>query len=239
MNALRIGMIEDDPHQSALLSLWLQQAGHEVTWFASAAPFFETVHPGQFQLLLLDWNLPEINGDVVLEWVRSHLGWDIGVIFVSARNEVQDVAYVLTLGADDYVAKPVRQAELITRIAALARRLGHAADSSVVEAGPYRFDTVSHRTYVADAPVDLTRKEFELALSFFQHLGEALSREYLLRTVWGHKSLVDTRTVDTHVGRLKRKLGLSPEQGWILAPVHGIGYRLDRCGGDTANLNAE
>lgn len=228
MTSLSIGLIEDDPDQAALLSLWLRHAGHRVTVFHAAQPFFDSVQPGQFDLLLLDWMLPEINGDAVLQWVRERLGWELGVIFVSARSEVDDVAYVLTLGADDYVAKPVHQIELLTRIEALARRLGRQPLAAAVEASPYRFDPGAHRAYVSGAVIDLTPKEFELALMFFQHPGEALSREYLLRTVWGHKSPVDTRTVDTHVGRLKRKLGLASEQGWVLAPVHGIGYRLEQ-----------
>ena len=228
MRPLHIGLIEDDALQAQLMQLWLEKAGHSVTHFQAAQPFLDSVSPDQFDLLIIDWMLPDQNGDVVLQWVRSNLGWGIGVLFATARSEEEDVAYILGIGADDFIRKPVGHAELLARIEALSRRIGRRAERpDTMAVGPFRLDPSSHLAYVGEEVQELTKKEFELAAAFFNHQGELVTRDYLLKTIWGHKAKADTRTVDIHVSRLKRKLNMGLDNGWVITPIHGLGYRFE------------
>jgi len=228
MRPLHIGLIEDDALQAQLMLRWLEKAGHSVVHFPAARPFLEAAGPERFDLLVIDWMLPDLNGDAVLQWVRANLGWGIGVLFATARSEEEDVAYILGIGADDFIRKPVGHAELLARIEALSRRIGPQVErQETLAVGPFRLDPSSHLAYVGGEAQELTRKEFELAAAFFNHQGELVTRDYLLKTIWGHKAKANTRTVDIHVSRLKRKLNLGPDNGWVISPIHGLGYRFE------------
>ncbi len=228
MDKLRVALIESDLLLADTLRLWMELAGHEVAHFVAGRPFIEQARPGAYDFLVLDWVLPDIGGDKVVQWARTNLGWEIGVVFETGRNEEHDIAYALRLGADDYLVKPVRQMEFLARIEAVARRLPlRQRQNEVLACGGIRLDVPARRAFVAGILVPLTRKEFDLAVTFLRQPNGLVSREFLLRTIWGQRTPADTRTIDTHINRLKKKLAAGFAGEWALASVHGIGYRLE------------
>jgi DNA-binding response OmpR family regulator len=173
--------------------------------------------------------VPEMSGIEVLEWIRSSLGWPLPVLFATRMDQEQDIVQALEKGADDYMAKPVRRMELLARIKALARRsTGYEEKQSIVELEPFKIDHTRRSVIRFDTVVPLTQKEFDLAWFLFRNRGRLLSRGYLLENVWGRSANINTRTVDTHVSRLRTKLGLSREIGWRLTSIYFHGYRLEQ-----------
>lgn len=229
---MRFAILEDSRSQAALLKTMVEELGHEGVVFASAREFRAGLETQRFDLLLMDWILPDGSGDELLGWVRERFGWSVPVIFVTARVAEGDVAAMLRLGADDYVCKPIRYMELAARIEALIRRKAlagtQAAPSERVSAGNIVLDPAARSALVDGVPVALTGKEFDLALLLLRNLGALFNRQTLLEKVWAVDAEIDTRTVDTHVSRLRRKLGLEPAKGWLLTTVYGHGYRLER-----------
>lgn len=229
---MRFAILEDSRSQAALLKTMVEELGHEGVVFASAREFRAGLETQRFDLLLMDWILPDGSGDELLGWVRERFGWSVPVIFVTARVAEGDVAAMLRLGADDYVCKPIRYMELAARIEALIRRKAlagtQAAPSERVSAGNIALDPAARSALVDGVPVALTGKEFDLALLLLRNLGALFNRQTLLEKVWAVDAEIDTRTVDTHVSRLRRKLGLEPAKGWLLTTVYGHGYRLER-----------
>ncbi len=226
---MRIAILEDDAHLARLLQLWLEEAGHFVTPFDSGKALTGALRRDSFDLLVLDWMVPDMDGEEVLEWVRKYLDWPIPVIFVTQRDEEEDIVRILSKGADDYVIKPVRQRELQARIEALARRsqLQQSAQPEVLSHEPYALDVGSHTVSIRGETVQLTQKEFDLAEFLFRNNGRILSRDHILEQVWGHRAGLNTRTVDTHISRLRSKLQLGPENGWRLTGIYHHGYRLE------------
>lgn len=229
---MRFAILEDSRSQALLLKTMVEELGHEGDIFASAHEFREGLESGTFDLLLMDWVLPDGSGDELLGWVRSRFGWSLPVIFVTSRVAESDVAAMLRLGADDYVCKPIRYVELAARIEALIRRrMGTRVPAPVVDVvsvGNIVIDPSARSVLVDGMPVSLTAKEFDLGLLLLRNLGALFNRQTLLEKVWAVDADIDTRTVDTHVSRLRRKLGLEPAKGWLLTTVYGHGYRLEQ-----------
>jgi DNA-binding response OmpR family regulator len=224
---MHIGIAEDDTDQLGLLELWLSEAKHTSRGFTTAAGFIDGLRKERFDLLLVDWMLPDGTGADLLAWVRGNLGWELPVIVVTAREDEATVCAALAAGADDYVVKPPKPRELLARIEAVGRRV-RAGGLPVLRMGAYEVDVQRHQLSIDGASVTLTQKEFDLSVYFFQNPGKLLSRDHLLNKIWGLKAEVDTRTVDTHVSRLRKKLLLDGSKGWKLTPVYGYGYRFDR-----------
>ena len=155
------------------------------------------------------------------------------VLFVTVRDREEDVVEALHRGADDYMSKPVARSEMLARLAALGRRARGDIAKSVIDAPPYRLN-LSANTLTRDGePITLTPKEFELACFLFLNVGRLLSRGYILEQVWGTRPDLNTRTVDTHVSKLRGKLALTPDFGWRLRSVYQHGYRLEHGEQDT------
>jgi DNA-binding response OmpR family regulator len=174
---MHIAVLEDDSAQAELLQSWLTKGGHDCTLFGLGKVLIESLAKDSFDLLILDWNLPDINGTDVLAWVRKNMDWHIPVIFITCRDAEQDVVHALELGADDYMAKPAKQYETLARVTALERRSQpHSDKSGILELYPYCFNTQSGTVTCHDESVQLTRKEFDLALFFFKNIGQLLSR---------------------------------------------------------------
>lgn len=227
VGAVHIGILEDDEDQLALMQLWVQGARHTFTAHLSVSSMMDALRKGSYDLLLLDWVLPDGSGLEVLRWVRSHLGWNTAVVVLTAREEEQIVVQALEAGADDYVVKPAKQHELLARLAAAGRR-ARGGGAQVQRLGAYEVDAQQNLLLMDGARIALTQKEFDLASYLFQNPGKLLSRDHLLDKIWGINAVVDTRTVDTHVSRLRKKLSLDGSRGWKMSPVYGFGYRLDR-----------
>lgn len=230
---MKFAVLEDSRSQALLLKAMVEELGHEAEIFPTAQSFREGLSgSARFDLLLMDWILPDGSGDELLSWVRETFGWSLPVIFVTARVAESDVAAMLRLGADDYVCKPIRYLELGARIEALIRRraltTGAGKADDIVRVGNVCIDPVARSVTVDAQPVALTAKELDLAVLLLRNLGTLFNRQALLDRVWSVDALVDTRTVDTHVSRLRRKLSLEPAHGWQLTTIYGHGYRLER-----------
>jgi DNA-binding response OmpR family regulator len=224
---MHIGLAEDDPEQLALLSLWLTDAQHTVQGYGTRAEFVAALGKERFDLLLVDWMLPDGTGADVLQWTRSNLGWELPILVLTVRDDEQTVVIALQAGADDYVVKPAKPLELLARVAALGRR-GQRGALPVLRLGAFEIDIQRQRLALDGEPVAMTQKEFDLSVYLFQNPGKLLSRDHLLNKIWGLNTEVDTRTVDTHISRLRKKLGLDGSKGWKLVPVYGVGYRFER-----------
>jgi DNA-binding response OmpR family regulator len=225
---MRIAYLEDDSDQAALVRTWLEAGGHTCHAFDRGHALLRALAHESFDLYLLDWELPDTDGIAVLKEIRARAP-RAPVIFTTARDRDEDVVRVLQSGADDYIAKPVRRGELLARIEAVARRL-HGAQSApeVLEHPPFRVHRGSRVVERAGARLSLTDKEYALAEFLFLNAGKVVSRQHLLEAVWGRDANTHTRTVDTHISRLRGKLGLGSEVGWQVVAVHQFGYRLER-----------
>lgn len=224
---MRIAIVEDDTSQRELLAAWLGAAGHRCHGFASAARFRAVAHRDSHDLVILDWNLPDGSGLEVIRWLRSDLGREVPVLFATVRGDERDLVEALEAGADDYLTKPLRERETLARVTALARRAQARASDDVLEAAPFAFDVAHGQARCEGRVIALTHREFRLALFLFRNRGRLLSRAHILESVWGRPGDLTTRTVDTHVSRLRGKLGLGGELGWRLVSVYQLGYRLE------------
>jgi DNA-binding response OmpR family regulator len=183
-----------------------------------------------FDLALLDWWTPGASGREVLDWIREQLKEPLPVIFISQQNDEASIVDALTHGADDYLSKPVRGSELMARIAAVKRRQAATHTESVIpvlRVGPVTLDRSARQVEVNGEPIDLTQKEFDLAWFLFTHIGQLVPRIQALQAVWGVDESLTSRTLDTHVSRLRRKLNLTPEYGFRLVSIYSYGYRIE------------
>jgi len=224
---MHIAVLEDDPDQCALLELWLGNGGHTSNAFGTTAAFMAGITKERFDLLLLDWMLPDGTGADVLPWVRQNLGWDLPVVVVTTCDDEHTVVSVLKMGADDYLVKPLKARELLARLENAARHV-KPGGLPVLRLGAFEVDVQRHRLTLDGAEIALTQKEFDLSVYLFQNPGKLLSRDPLLNKIWRFNTSVDTRTVDTHISRLRKKLKLDGTCGWKLTPIYGYGYRFDR-----------
>jgi len=227
---LRIALVDDDAHLAQAMKLWMEEQKYDVVYFSNGRDFTSALRKESFDLYILDWVMPDFDGEQVLNWLSEQTEHDTPVIFVTQRDSEEDIAKILNQGADDYITKPVRQKEMLARIAAVARRTqsGSAAQKEILEHPPYRINLNSHTLYRDNKAVKLTQKEFELVSFMFKNLGRLLSRGHILSSVWGHGSEFTTRTVDTHISRIRKKLLLTPENGWRLSAIYHQGYRLEQ-----------
>ena len=231
---MRLAVLEDEPELARLMQSVTETAGYYCHLFRTGTALRTALGRETFDLLILDWNVPDMTGLDILNWAAANVEHRPPVLFVTSRSDEADIVQALNAGADDYVVKPFRTAELLARMGALLRRHAQPAGTPVETFGRYRFDSKSFSVTIDGEPVVLTQKEFELGLVFFRNLDRALSRAYLLEKVWGQNPDLLTRTLDVHVSRIRVKLGLRPEQGFRLAPVYAFGYRLESLDGAVA-----
>ncbi len=224
---MNIWLMEDDPAQAELVTAWLQDAGHVVSHFPTGETFRDALRKDQhkFELIILDWELPDCTGIEVLSEIRSRVSWHVPVLFVTQRESESDIVKALANGADDYMVKQISRAEFLARVQALGRRL--ASQELDFEIGPYKFQPQSQTVLLNDKACELTSKDFDLAWYLFRHMGRLLSREQLLRDVWGVSGL-NTRTVDVHVSRIRKRLQINPENGFRIKTIYQHGYRLEQ-----------
>jgi len=223
-----IAVIEDDPIQCRIVSVVLQQAGFDVSTYSTTREFRRHASVGDFDLLIVDWELPGESGLDFLGQIReSGLDW-VPVIFVTSVEEESRIVEALGRGADDYIVKPAKTAELVARVRALMRRAGTSADGPPPDIDPFEFDGSGRRLLRDGLPLKLTPREFAMARFLFRRAGRIVSREALLTQVWGVSRNVDTRSIDTYASRLRRRLGLDGSNSWRLEGIYQHGYRLKR-----------
>ncbi len=223
---LRIALLEDNPDQASRVANWIEGKEYHCGVFSTAEEFQRAFRKSSYDVVVLDWELESgSSGLEVLHWIRKTLTSDIPIIFVTARQAEEDIVTALQAGADDYLAKPVRQHELLARLYALARRA--QPETEILECPPYTFDTSNRQVLLEGEQIKLTEKEYELALFLFRNRGRVLSRQHLLTSVWGTSAELNTRTVDTHASRLRKKLKLLASERWKLTSIYQHGYRLE------------
>ncbi len=226
---MRIDLLEDDPDQAAVIEHWLVEDGHEVRWFKASGELTRALHREVPDVLLLDWVLPESSGIDVLTWVRQSFLGQIPIVFLTAQDSEDHVVRALQAGADDYLVKPARRRELLARIQALGRRSGVISPGTpLANIEPYEIDPGRRTVAINGETVELTSKEFDLAVYFFSKVGHLVTRAALLEKVWGRSRIVTTRTVDAHVSRIRKKLQIDESHGWRLISIYQHGYRLER-----------
>jgi len=225
---LRVAVVEDDRSQAELLSHWLGRAGHLCSQHERGSTFVRTLKEESFDAVVLDWGLPDISGVDLLRYVRGALQSQMPVLLVSGRTRETDVVKALNEGADDYMVKPVRRQELLARLEAITRRKREAQPPQVIDLGALRIDRQSRTVWRNGRAIHLTAKDFDLAVTLALNLGRLLSRADLHRAVWGRVAALNSRTLDTHICRIRDKLELTPSRGWHLAAIYGHGYRLQK-----------
>ena len=221
----RILIVDDEPSLIKGLRFNLdQQDGYMVDEALEGEQALDMFAAGKYDLILLDLMLPKIDGMEVCQRIRSVS--NVPIIMLTARGEESDRIRVLDTGADDYVVKPFAMSELAARVRAVLRRLRPGLAEDRVRCGDIVIDRVAHRVRRAGAEVHLGPTEFRLLDHFMQNPGRVFSREQLLDAVWGSDVYVEARTVDVHIGRLRKALNAS-EGGDPIRTVRSAGYSLD------------
>ncbi len=219
-------IVDDEPSYLEALTSGLKMEGFAVATANDATSAMEQFRELSPDLVLLDIMLPDRSGTEVCREMNAIS--ETPVIMVSARDEEIDVVLGLELGATDYVAKPYRLRELIARIRTILRRQGvDASDDEVVEAGPVRMDSSRRSAWIRGKEVELSRKEFDLLWLLITSAGRVVTRETCIDTLWWGQDLSDTRTLDTHIKRLRRKIEVNPTEPEHLLTIRGVGFRFD------------
>jgi two-component system phosphate regulon response regulator PhoB len=222
--AEKILVIDDEPDLLELVRFNLSQAGFDVECAETGRDGLAAARAQRPDLLVLDLMLPDLAGTEVCRQVRLDAELrDLPILMLTAKGEEVDRVVGFELGADDYMTKPFSPRELTLRVQAILRRTSSEPEAKrVVSHGPLELDAERHRCLVGGQRIELTAKEFELLSTLMARPGHVMSRQRLLDTVWGSEITVTERTIDTHLKRLREKLG---EGGQLIETVRGVGYR--------------
>ncbi len=227
MKKFHIAVVEDDLAFALELEEFLGASGYTVSSYDSSQKFLAALRQSECDLLIVDWSIPDLSGIEVLEYIRKFHP-DMPAIMLTARAENIDIVRGLQAGADDYVAKPVDPAVLAQRIKSLLRRSkGEVKNvSENVILGRYLLRPSTSTIYLGDEEIVVPKREFDMAMLFFTNPNRLLSRQYLAATLWGKVIDYHSRTIDTHVARLRKNLKLDPTCGISLNALYGFGYTL-------------
>lgn len=231
---MRIALFDADPAEQTLILQLLERSGFECSVHTDAKALVADARTRRFDALVVDWKGHPADGGAVLGHARAAATRTPTLMMVANGHE-DDIIAGLSCGADDYLIKPIRPSELVARLQALLRRAYPHETLERYTFPPYRFDAEPCEVVVANAAdgdtttrVLLTQKEFDLGLLLFRNAGRPLSRNHIREVVWGGDADISSRTMDTHVSRLRSKLGLNTQSVYRVMPVYGYGYRLDR-----------
>ena len=226
----RIFIVEDEPDLRDTLSFNFENEGFKVSSFPDGEKCLTSVKKNKPDLIILDLMLPGINGLDVCREIRSEEeNNDVSIIMLTAKGEEIDRIVGFELGADDYVTKPFSVRELILRVKVLLKKRSDSQSAEkILEYGPIKMNLDAHSVLVDDIDVVLTALEFKLLKHLLKRRGRVQTRDQLLGDVWGYSSEVTTRTVDTHIKRLREKLGST---GDLIQTIRGVGYRFNNQSG--------
>ncbi len=228
---MHIALLDEDQTQRGLLLAALTAAGHSCQVFGNSKALPGNLRRDHLDMLILHCKLTAAGSMEVLRWVREHQP-RLPVLVIASATEPDDILAGLAAGAHDYLIKPVRRAELLARVEVQLRRTYPSHKPAKHDQfDQFLFESPSARLTIAGKAVELTQKEFDLALFFFRHVGQPLSRATIQEAVWATEGKVDSRTIDTHVSRVRSKLGLRPGNAYRLAPVYSYGYQLEKTTG--------
>ena len=226
----KILVADDDEKIRELLEIYLTKEGFAVEQAADGAEAILKAQQMKPDLIVLDIMMPVLDGMEVCRQVRKFS--QVPVIMLTARTEDEDRIMGLELGADDYLAKPFNPRELVARVKAVLRRMAHSGEELATRELVLSFAqlTINRQEYAATSSghtVQLTAKEMELLWHLASHPGRVFSREQLLESIWGYEYFGDTRTVDTHIKRIRQKLEVKDDSGWDIKTVWGVGYKFE------------
>jgi DNA-binding response OmpR family regulator len=224
---MKIAIIDDDQSYTAAIARDINTSEHSCRVFCNGMDFVRSLRHENWDVAIIDIDLPDMSGMEIITLLKGKLGYTVAIIVVTAMSDEIAAVKALDYGADDFVSKPVSSPVLLARINAVSRR-GNGKQAKGPETfGEHIFHHGSQTVYLQGMPIQLTAKEFELALTFFRRMHEPLSRTYLLESVWGRNPALPSRTLDAHVSKVRQKLRLRPEHGFRLTPVYNHGYRLE------------
>ncbi|MDE6405493.1 MAG: response regulator transcription factor [Lachnospiraceae bacterium] len=223
MDKSKILVVDDEGRMRKLVRDFLVKNNYEVVEAADGEEaldlFFEK---NDMDLVILDVMMPKMDGWQVCREIRAYS--KVPIIMLTAKSDERDELLGFELGVDEYISKPFSPKILVARVEAILRRTGQAAAEMIVEAGGIRLDKQAHSVTVEGNSIDLSYKEFELLAYFMENKGIALSREKILNSVWNYDYFGDARTIDTHVKKLRSKMG---EKGELIKTIWGMGYKFE------------
>ena len=225
---MKILIADDNAAICDILQTFAEAAGYETVIARNGEEALQCFDREPIDLLLLDVMMPGTDGFTVCRKIREHS--DVPIIMITARGEDYDRIMGLDIGADDYIVKPFSSAEVMARVRAVLRRLERTpaeGDAAVLRCGSLTVYPAESRALVAGQPVALTRKEFDILCLLLTNKGRVFSRDHLLDRLWGADYYGDTRTVDSHIKRLRAKLDAVPHPDWQIKTAWGVGYSLE------------
>lgn len=228
---MRIAVLDPDRSQSDLITQVLAGAGHACHTFGTGKDLLAHLRKEPYDMLIADWAVPDMALTEVMARVGDKLAPGAPVMFITGTTGEDEIISGIEAGAGDFLVRPLRRAELLVRVQAMLRR-AYPSQNEVeqLQFGQYLFETRPGRLLMDGELVDVTHKEFSLALLFFRNIGRPLSRAFIHESVWVREHELPSRTMDTHVSRVRNKLQLRPENGYRLVPVYSYGYRLEKLG---------
>jgi two-component system response regulator RegX3 len=223
---MKILLVEDDDALREVTHYGLEREGFRVTEASTGTQALARFRSDTPDLVILDLMLPEVSGLDVCKTIRASSA--VPIIIVTAKEAEADKVAGLELGADDYVTKPFSMRELVARVRAVLRRgVPVLSSQAVLRVGPIVMDVEAHEVRIGGRLVDLPPKEFDLLLALLERAGRLSTRQALIDQVWGPEYFGDTRTLDVHIKRLRRKIEPDPNDPTFLKTVRGLGYKLD------------
>ena len=222
MEQLKILVVDDEARMRKLVSDFLKKNGYQVIEAADGSEALDIFFEQQdIALIILDVMMPKMDGWQVCKELRAYS--KVPIIMLTAKSEERDELLGFELGVDEYITKPFSPKILVARVEAILRRVGAGSLDDILEAGGIVVDRSAHSVRIDGEPVDLSYKEFELLVFFMENIGMALSREKILNSVWNYDYYGDARTIDTHVKKLRSKMG---PKGDLIKTIWGLGYKL-------------
>ena len=223
MEKMKILVVDVESRMRKLVKDFLTRAGYQVLEAGDGMEAMDLFYEDKdIALIILDVMMPKMDGWQVCREVREHS--KVPIIMLTARSEERDELQGFELGVDEYISKPFSPKILVARVGAILRRINGTDMSDILDAGGIKIDKAAHSVMIDDKPIDLSYKEFELLTYFVENQGIALSREKILNNVWNYDYFGDARTIDTHVKKLRSKLG---DKGEYIKTIWGMGYKFE------------
>ncbi len=225
MEKIKILVVDDESRMRKLVRDFLTKSGYEVLEAGNgseALDIFFDEHNSDIALLILDVMMPKMDGWQVCKEIRQYS--KVPIIMLTARSDERDELQGFELGVDEYISKPFSPKILVARVEAILRRTNQLGDDGKLEAGGIVIDKAAHQVTIDGQNIDLSYKEFELLSYFMENQGIALSREKILNNVWNYDYFGDARTIDTHVKKLRSKMGA---KGDLIKTIWGMGYKFE------------
>ncbi|WP_179106895.1 response regulator transcription factor [Variovorax sp. KK3] len=207
----------------------MTRIGHDCHDFATGESLLNELRLKSYDLLLLDWRTRDVGGSELVTWLRDRFGNRIPLLLVATERDKPALLRSLVNGADDFLLRPLCRIELQARVQALLRRAYPMRFEKTLDCGPYHFDPLTRTLLLRGKAIKLKHREYDLALYLCRNAGRLMTRENLIHTVWGQDVEDHSRSIDTHVSRVRTRMDLCPENGVVLTSVYGLGYRLEVC----------